>query len=252
MPATTSPRHRERGAPLTALDDVRRCAAQGLVGAGRRTIVAAGTSGLVVSMLSASATAPAAAPAEHGASTALDTQALTASARAAVITAPGIQVPAEAAWSFDAPAIAVTPNPTPEPVPAAASGSDSIAIGHYSAEGVAIPDTVAGNAVLEIAARYIGVPYVYGGSTPDGFDCSGFTQYVFAQLGISLPRSSSAQGSVGTVIPADQARPGDLMWWDGHVAIYAGGNLQIDSSQPGTTIQFREIHRSNPTFIRIG
>jgi cell wall-associated NlpC family hydrolase len=245
MPATTKPRHRAHGAPTTALDDVGRRAARGLAGAGRRTVVAAGTSGLVVTMLSASATA--AAPAERQSAPALDTRALTASARSAVTTAPGVQVPAEATWSFDVPVLTLTPDPVPPP----RTGSGSVATGHYSAEGVPIPDTVAGNAVLEIAARYIGVPYVYGGATPDGFDCSGFTQYVFAQLGISLPRSSSAQGSVGTIIPADQARPGDLMWWDGHVAIYAGGNLQIDSSQPGTTIQFREIHRSNPTFIRV-
>src|SRR5665647_66291 len=162
----------------------------------------AGTSGLLVSLLSGAAVA--ATPVEHSTVPAADPTA-----------------------------------PTPTPARAAQTG------------GV-IPASAVGSAVLEIAARYIGVGYIYGGSTPDGFDCSGFTSYVFAQLGITLSRSSAGQRDAGTVVPADQAQPGDLMWWSGHVAIYAGGNLQIDSSRPGTTIQFREIHRSNPVFIRVG
>ncbi len=243
-----SPRHRAPGAPRTLLTDVGQAAARTAAGTGRRTVFAAGASGLLVSMLGGAADAGV--PTNHSP---LDTHALTSSVRAAATTAPTVEVPADAAWSYDAPTITVEadPPPPPPPVARASTGSSSIQTGRYYAEGVAAPDTVAGNAVLEIAARYIGVPYVYGGSTPDGFDCSGFTSYVYAQLGINLPRSSSAQGTVGTVIPADQAQPGDLMWWSGHVAIYAGGNLQIDASQPGTTVQFREIHRSNPTFIRL-
>lgn len=250
MPSGTTSRHRAQGGPRTVLDDAALAVTRHLSGAGRRTAVAAGASGLVVSMLGGAASAEA--PAEQPAS-ASDTQALTASARAAVMTAPTVTVPAVATWTYRVPTLTVEadPPPPPPPVVRASAASSSVAVGRYYAEGVAAPDTVAGNAVLEIASRYIGVPYAYGGSTPDGFDCSGFTSYVYAQLGITLPRSSAAQGSVGIVIPADQAQPGDLMWWSGHVAIYAGGNLQIDSSQPGTTVQFREIHRSNPTFIRL-
>jgi cell wall-associated NlpC family hydrolase len=115
-----------------------------------------------------------------------------------------------------------------------------------------VPQSVAGNAVLEVAARYVGVPYVSGGTTPDGFDCSGFVSYVYAQLGISLPRTSSAIKAAGTVISASEAQPGDLIWSPGHISIYAGGDQQIDSPRPGKTIQFRSIWQSNPTFIRIG
>ena len=115
-----------------------------------------------------------------------------------------------------------------------------------------VPQSVSGNAVLEIAARYVGVPYVSGGTTPDGFDCSGFTSYVYAQLGISLPRTSSAQRNAGTVVSRADAQPGDLIWSPGHVGIYAGGNQMIDAPRPGKTVQFRSIWQSNPTFIRIG
>ncbi|HWS58225.1 MAG TPA: C40 family peptidase, partial [Actinotalea sp.] len=115
----------------------------------------------------------------------------------------------------------------------------------------AIPQTVAGNAVLEIAARYVGVPYLSGGTTPDGFDCSGFTSYVYAQLGITLARSSADQRYDGVVVSRADALPGDLIWSPGHVGIYAGGNLQIDSPRPGKTIQFRAIWQSNPLFIRV-
>ena len=107
-------------------------------------------------------------------------------------------------------------------------------------------------AVLEIAARYVGTPYVYGGSTPAGFDCSGFVDYVFAQLGISLPHSDTGIKASGTIISRADAQPGDLIWSPGHISIYAGGNDQIDSPRPGKSIQFRSIWQSAPVFVRIG
>ena len=61
--------------------------------------------------------------------------------------------------------------------------------------------------------KYIGTPYVWGGTTPDGFDCSGFTQYVFAKVGISLPRVTYAQEFSGTVISINEAKAGDLLFW---------------------------------------
>ena len=113
------------------------------------------------------------------------------------------------------------------------------------------PASVAGSAVLQIAAQYVGIPYRSGGADPSGFDCSGFTQYVYAQLGISLPRSSSAYRSIGTVVSRADAQPGDIIWSPGHVGIYAGDNMQIDSPRPGKTIQFRAIWQSSPVFIRV-
>ncbi len=77
----------------------------------------------------------------------------------------------------------------------------------------------AGGDIVSIASSLMGIPYVYGGSTPAGFDCSGFTQYVYAAAGISIPRTSYEQGMAGTFIPASEARPGDIVWEPGHVGI---------------------------------
>ncbi len=91
------------------------------------------------------------------------------------------------------------------------------------------------NQVVAVAKQYQGVPYRYGGDNPAGFDCSGFTQYVYAQFGVSLPHSSSRQSSGGTAITPDAALPGDLVVMDGggHIGIYLGGNMMIDAGTPG-------------------
>ncbi len=115
----------------------------------------------------------------------------------------------------------------------------------------AIPPSVAGNAVLEVAARYVGTPYVYGGTTPAGFDCTGFVSYVYAQFGIYLPHSSSSYWNIGTRVSPQDALPGDLIVSSGHVGIYAGGNLQIDAPREGKTIQFRGIWQTSYIFVRV-
>jgi cell wall-associated NlpC family hydrolase len=109
-----------------------------------------------------------------------------------------------------------------------------------------------GSSVISIARSLIGVPYVYGGTTPSGFDCSGFTSYVYSKVGITLSHSSAAQRNAGTVVSRSQARPGDLIWTPGHVALYAGGNMQIDAPKPGGYVSERPIWQDNPTFIRVG
>ena len=110
------------------------------------------------------------------------------------------------------------------------------------------------NQVVAVAKQYVGVPYVYGGASPAGFDCSGFTQYVYAQFGIALPHSSSRQGSGGTAIAASAALPGDLVVMDGggHVGIYLGGNTMIDAPRAGENVEIRAIYTSNHWFVRYG
>lgn len=254
MPKNTSARHRAPERALTPLDDVAQAAGEGLTRMGRRYGVVLASSGLLVSMTvpaSAAPTQPQGSPASD-----IDVSALTAPARSALATSPVVEVPAEAAWSFEAPAITVTANPKPKPVVVerapAASRAASRPAAAPAPTGGAIPASAVGSSVIEIAARYVGVPYVYGGTTPDGFDCSGFTSYVYAQLGITLPRTSADQRYAGVEVPRDQAQPGDLVWSPGHVGIYAGGNMMIDSPRPGKSVQFREMWQSSPIFIRVG
>ncbi|WP_282946597.1 C40 family peptidase [Cellulomonas endometrii] len=254
-------RHRSARRPVTPLTDLATVATGSIALAGRRTAVVAASSGLMVSMVAVPATA-ASSSGDQASLPSVDTAALTASARAVLETAPVVTAPADAAWTFEAPAAtAVVPEPEPEPEPepvratsrSAQRATAETATTAVAAEATAsVPQSVAGNAVLEVAARYVGVPYVSGGTTPEGFDCSGFVSYVYAQLGISLPRTSSAIKAAGTVVSAADAQPGDLIWSPGHISIYAGGDQQIDSPRPGKTIQFRSIWQSSPVFIRIG
>mgnify|MGYP001795186185 CR=1 FL=1 len=105
--------------------------------------------------------------------------------------------------------------------------------------------------MLEIAARYIGTPYRSGGKTPAGFDCSGFTSYVYAQLGISMSSSSSAQRYQGVEVSRADAQPGDIIWTPGHVAIASGGNMAVDEAVAGRTIQLHASWQSIAHFIRV-
>lgn len=94
--------------------------------------------------------------------------------------------------------------------------------------------TASGNAIVEAAHSQLGVPYVWGGSTPNvGLDCSGLTQWCYAQAGISIPRYSEDQATGGTKILLSEARPGDILWRPGHVAIYIGGDQYIHEPQTG-------------------
>lgn len=90
--------------------------------------------------------------------------------------------------------------------------------------------------VIQTSLQYIGVPYVFGGTTPGGFDCSGFTRYVFANAGISLPRTADAQYEVGTPVAYSDLIPGDLVFFStytygaSHVGVYIGDGQFVDAS----------------------
>ena len=102
-----------------------------------------------------------------------------------------------------------------------------------------------------IAMQYQGVPYVWGGMSPSGFDCSGFVGYVYRQLGRSLPRTSGGIAAAGTKLPLSQAQPGDILWHPGHVAIYVGGGKIIHAPGTGRSIQVVPIYRNAWKVIRL-
>ena len=103
--------------------------------------------------------------------------------------------------------------------------------------------------VLSVARDQIGTPYVWAGSNPGGFDCSGFTQYVYKQaLGIDLPHSSSAQAAGGRSISQSEAKPGDLVVWPGHIGIYAGNGQVIDAGTSPHAVTERGMWGS-PSFV---
>ncbi|SFO03143.1 C40 family peptidase [Mycetocola miduiensis] len=106
--------------------------------------------------------------------------------------------------------------------------------------------------VYSVALQYQVVPYVYGGATPAGFDCSGFVKYVYAQFGVNMPHSSTAQGNMGTRISIEDAVPGDLIVSAGHIGFYAGDNKILHASRPGTPLRIGPIYADNWWVVRIG
>ncbi len=145
-----------------------------------------------------------------------------------------VQAAPVAASSTPKPAAVATPKPTQAPAPAP------------------VPMSSTGNAVVDVAMQYIGVPYVYGGTTPSGFDCSGFTRYVYRQLGYSLNRTAAAQASNGTVVASKaDLQPGDLLLFRsssgsgiGHVGIYIGGGNMVHAPKPGSYVKVASINTS--------
>jgi cell wall-associated NlpC family hydrolase len=114
--------------------------------------------------------------------------------------------------------------------------SYSVSRSYVSTSSRAIAGTT-GADVIAYARQFLGNPYVYGGtSLTNGTDCSGFTMSIYAHFGVYLPHSSYAQRSYGTPISYSEARPGDLIFYSGHVAIYMGGGRIIHASTPRTDI----------------
>lgn len=103
--------------------------------------------------------------------------------------------------------------------------------------------------IVSIAKQYLGVPYRWGGTTPKGFDCSGFTQYVYRKAGVSIPRTSYQQRSVGRKVSRSELRPGDLVLFPGHVGIYVGDGMYIHAPEPGDSVKISKLSHSSKAFL---
>jgi cell wall-associated NlpC family hydrolase len=109
--------------------------------------------------------------------------------------------------------------------------------------GNAKASSAAAAAAFAAAKTRLGSPYVWGATGPGSFDCSGLMQWAYAQAGISLPRTTYSQDTVGTVVPLSQAQVGDLVFFNGdtHVGMYAGNNTVLHAPHTGTVVKFESI-----------
>jgi len=246
-----SGRHRAPGRfnPVSELTGIVATAAQPAV---KTSAVIAASGGLVASFALPASAAPAAPGTD---------KATTVTAPVAV-QAPEVAAP-QAADAFGLIGFTATakPKPQPKPKPVAKPKAKVVAAVAHTTQAAsrsttrtapAVSSKPAAGGVLGIAARYEGLPYRYGGTSPStGFDCSGFTQYVFAQVGISLPRTADAQRQATTRVSSPQ--PGDLVFFGSpayHVGIYAGNGMMWDSPRTGEAVSLRSIWSSNVTYGR--
>lgn len=165
---------------------------------------------------------------------------------------PTVTAPADVAWAA-ADEVAVEAEAAPaieETTPA----TDVEGRGEAAERGVersAPAPAAAASGIVGIAAQYIGVPYVWGGTSPAGFDCSGLVQYVYAQAGYSIPRTAGDIGRGGTIVSAAEAQPGDIVWYPyGHVGIYVGNGQMIHAPSPGRSVCQVPIFGSDYYFVR--
>ncbi|EFK54877.1 NlpC/P60 family protein [Corynebacterium genitalium ATCC 33030] len=131
----------------------------------------------------------------------------------------------------------------PETAPAAASAE----VPPPPAGDTAPPDgeseggSAAGRAAVEAAKSQMGTPYVWGGSQPGGFDCSGLTSWAYKQAGVEIPRTAENQ-AVGQQVSYEELQPGDLVVWSGHVAMYAGDGMMVEAGDP---VQMNPVRTEN-------
>ncbi|MDK6259030.1 C40 family peptidase [Corynebacterium frankenforstense] len=154
----------------------------------------------------------------------------------AVAGAAEVQIP-NAGYTVDVPGLENVPGIQEVP------GYSDYVVQNNTAAGSAAPASQS-QRIVEIAQSKIGSPYVYGAAGPNAFDCSGFTSWVYAQVGKQIPRTSQAQASAGTPVAYNDLQPGDIVSFYGgasHVGIYIGDGKIIDALNSGTPVGVRTL-----------
>ncbi|MGO3350957.1 MAG: C40 family peptidase [Lacticaseibacillus paracasei] len=171
-----------------------------------------------------------------------------AAATAAVAATPSASSTSTASSSAASSSVNTSTNTSTTSASSSASASQAPASNTSSV-------SVSGGSIASNAAKYIGVPYVYGGTSPSGFDCSGLIYYAAKEAGISLPRTSQAQSTLGSYVSVSDLKAGDLVFWGGvgsayHVGIYIGGGQYLHAPAPGQSVTIQSMAYFAPSFGR--
>lgn len=173
-------------------------------------------------------------------------------AQAEAVTIPGVGVNVDVPGVENIPGIEAVPGAVQEYLPSADAGAGNLASfvpaefgssalpAHLAA---AAPSPV-GQKIVNIAYSKVGAPYAWGAAGPDAFDCSGFTSWVYSQVGKTIPRTSQAQASAGTPVAYENLQPGDIVAFYGgasHVGIYVGNGKIVDALNSGTPVGERSL-----------
>lgn len=259
---TTGAKHRADRRPVTPLTTLNEYVTGPI---GRRTAAAAASTGIIITMTAGGSLASPVADTP----TKLPTI-RTVDSGDSIEGGDSVSVEKEAKWSFTAATSGTSATPPPPPPPtvepaetrqaqASRAGTRSAPAQQPAAEAEkpkqeevsSAPASGTGAAIVAEARKHVGTPYVHGGTSPGAFDCSGFTSYVFSKFGVNLPPSSGAQRNVGRQVSASEARPGDLVWWPGHVGIYTGNGNHIAARNPSTPLYESQLFRGGATYIRV-